>query len=132
VGQGVVDPLGEPPGQKWALVISLINNPRVEQAARALLSGQQVESIATEIAITWTAAAPVRGTLRIRDADTTQRYVLDITVAALTPQEVAALQHPDPAGVATSIDAWVDVTTPTTQVWELFNCRVESVFIGRA
>jgi hypothetical protein len=84
------------------------------------------------VVISWTAAQGARGTLRIRDADPTQRYVLDITVRALSPQEIAALPEADPAGVADSIDKWVDETSASTQTWELFNCRVETVFIGRA
>ena len=132
MGQGVVDPLGGSAWKKWEIRILLIQNPRVEAAARRLLTGQPVLSADDAVVIRWTAAQGAHGTLRIRDADSTQRFVLDITVHALSQQEIAGLPVADPAGVAASIDRWVNVTSASTQTWELFNCRVEDVFIGFA
>lgn len=132
MGQGVVDPLGGSARQKWRVRISYVNNPRVEAAALELLSGRPVLSADDAVVIRWTAALGARGTLRIRDAEPAQRYVLDITVRALSQQEIGALPAADPAGVAASIDRWVDVTSASTQTWQLFNCRVEAVLIGFA
>ena len=132
MGQGVVDPLGGSAWQKWEIRVILVDNPRVEAAARGLLTGRPVLSADDAVVIRWTAAQGARGTLRVRDADLAQRFVLDITVSALSQQEIAALPVADPAGVAASIDRWVDVTSASTQTWELFNCRVEAVFIGFA
>lgn len=128
----MVDPLGGSAWQKWEIRVIYVGNPRVEAAVRGLLTGQPVLSADDAVVIRWTAAQGARGALRVRDADLTQRFVLDITVRALSQQEIVALPVADPAGVAASIDRWVDVTSPSTQTWELFNCRVEDVFIGFA
>lgn len=128
----MVDPLGGSAWQKWEIRVNLVRNPRVEAAVRGLLTGRPVLSADGAVVIRWTAAQGARGTLRVRDADLTQRFVLDITVRALSQQEIAALPVADPAGVAASIDRWVDVTSASTQTWELFNCRIEDVFIGFA
>lgn len=130
--QGVVDPLDGSAWKKWEIRVFFVDSPRVQAAARGLLTGQQVLSADDAVVIRWTAAQGARGTLRVRDADPARRYVLDITVRALSQQEIAALPVADPAGVAASIDKWVKVTSPSTQTWELFNCRVEEVFIRRA
>ena len=131
MGLGVVDPLGGSAWRKWEIRVVLVG-PRVQAAARGLLTGEPVLSADDAVVIRWTAAQGARGTLRVRDVDLAQRYVLDITVHALSQQEIAALPVADPAGVAASIDRWVDVTSASTQTWELFNCRVEEVFIGFA
>jgi hypothetical protein len=131
VGQGVVDSLGGSAWKKWEIRVFFVN-ARVRATARGLLTGQQVLSADDAVVIRWTAAEGARGTLRVRDADLARRFVLDITVHALSQQEIAALPVADPVGVAASVDRWVKVTSPSTQTWELFNCLVEDVFIGRA
>ena len=102
MGQGVVDPLGGSAWRKWEIRVVLVG-PRVQAAARGLLTGEPVLSADDAVVIRWTAAQGARGTLRVRDVDLSQRYVLDSTVHAFSQQEIAALPVAEPAGVAASM-----------------------------
>ena len=133
MGLGVVDVLGGSPRKKWELRIGMIDSDRLKAVALALLEGQKVESRDDDVQVTWSGRGTSTGALRVRDADTTTRFLIDISLYSLGQEEIDGLHAADSAGVATRVpDAWMSDHSETVVAWELFNCRVVSVVIARA
>lgn len=132
MGLGIVDPEGGSPCNKWRLRISYAE-PKVRHATQELLAGGTVLSRDDEVQISWTSDGDSRGLIRIRDAKPGTDYLLKVVVGALGQDEIRRLSSPDPAGIARPLPAaWMTVLGDTLQIWELFNCRVESVKFGSA
>lgn len=130
MGLGVVGPLGESPSDKWRLRISLIDSRRLQRVAAALLSGHRVVASDNRVQISWTCDGTFRCILRLRDANPTTEFLLDVIVEALQQDDVDQLHSPDPAGVASPLpDAWMTLVSETAVTWELFNCRVDALRI---
>jgi len=132
VGLGVVDRFGRLPSDTWGVVVGTIASSGLQDVALGLLRGNSVVSSDDEVQVSWIARQGVRGMLRIRDSDPTTLFGLDIWLEALGQAEIDKLESPDAAGVANVPDGWIVVQSETTQIWELFNCRIDDVRIGRS
>jgi hypothetical protein len=134
VGRGVVDEFGGSACDTFQAAIGVADSDRLRVAALELVCGHQIVSTDDKVQVTWRN----NGTLvflLLRDANPARRWLLQVTIEALTHEEINKLdrQSRDPAGAATGIpDAWMTNESATAQTWELFNCRVWEVLPVRA
>jgi hypothetical protein len=132
VGLGVVDPLGGSPSAKWEIRIRLVDSTRLQNLALSLLAGGRVVASDDYVHIAWLGSSSRRSVLRIRDSDSSAKYLLEVSVEALLEEELNEITA-DSAGVPNPIpEAWKTINSDISQTWELFNCRVTAVTIIRA
>ena len=131
MGLGVVDRFGRLPSDTWGVVVGTIASSGLQDVALGLLRGNSVVSSDDEVQVSWIARQGVRGMLRIRD-QTLRPYSASTSGSKPWAGGNRKLESPDAAGVANVPDGWIVVQSETTQIWELFNCRIDDVRIGRS
>jgi hypothetical protein len=101
----------------------MLDSRRLQDALWDLLAGVPVASNDNGVQISCYRMRDNICVLRVRDSDPSFKFLLEITIRALTESEVARIADFDQAGVASPLpDAWCKVNSETSQTWELYNC----------
>ncbi len=132
MGFSVIDPDGGSPAEKWRMRVGLLDRHLLAPFSEALLSGESVIASDDGVQVACLSHDDTSCVLRIRDGNPAITHSLELYVEALTAAEIESSSAPDPAGEARPVpDAWRTTLSETADLWELYNCRVVSVWPRR-